>query len=73
MILIIATLIVQFVVLQLMTLLHTGRVDATDNIKNIARQGTATQVDTYDDRFVRQILSASRANDGVTSGRFENV
>ena len=53
-------------VLNPITKLHTGRVDATYFRKNIAREGTATQVDTFDRNGNR--LAASRAIDGITTG-----
>ena len=53
-------------VLNPITKLHTGRVDAIYFRKNIAREGTATQVDTFDRNGNR--LAASRAIDGITTG-----
>ena len=47
--------------------LTQGRVGAIDLSKNIARKGTATQIDDYWE--TGNDLGAWRANDGITDGR----
>ncbi|KAL5255940.1 hypothetical protein ACHWQZ_G011228 [Mnemiopsis leidyi] len=46
-----------------------GRVNASCTEKNIAREGTATQTDTYVDPIKNISLSAARAIDGIKHGR----
>ena len=45
-----------------------GRVEAIDLTENIARIGTATQIDDY--RGTGNDLGAWRAIDGITDGRY---
>ena len=48
-----------------------GRVGAIDLSENIARKGTATQIDNYWE--TGNDLGAWRANDGVTDGKYADL